>query len=65
MLLSVVLDGHMGKSYLLCLRARDLHELSRAQMDTVVSLGFHGKFVGKKKVVVEGKGANDTGWAEW
>ncbi|KAF8419309.1 carotenoid oxygenase [Tirmania nivea] len=64
-LLSVVLDGHKGKSYLLCLDARDLKEVARAEMDSVVPLGFHGKYVGGKKVVVEAKGANERGWAEW
>lgn len=64
-LLSVVLDGHNAKSYLLCLDARDLKEVARAEMDSVVPLGFHGKYIGGKKVVVEAKGANERGWAEW
>ena len=42
MLLSVVLDGNQGKSYLLCLDARDLEEVGRAEMDGVVGFGFHG-----------------------
>lgn len=44
-LLSVVLDGTRGKSYLLCLDARSFEELGRADMDTVVSFGFHGTHV--------------------
>jgi torulene dioxygenase len=32
-LLSVVLDGMRGKSYLLCLDARNLSELGRANVD--------------------------------
>ncbi|KZF24048.1 hypothetical protein L228DRAFT_218379, partial [Xylona heveae TC161] len=43
-LLSVVLDGHRGKSYLLCLNARDMTELGRAEIDMVVGFGFHGTF---------------------
>lgn len=45
-LLSVVLDGFSRKSYLLCLSARDLSEIARAEMDTAVGFGFHGKHVG-------------------
>lgn len=60
----MVLDGYKGKSYLLCLDAKDLTEIARAEVDTVVSFGFHGKYVAERKVV-EGKGANDRGWAEW
>ncbi|KAJ5328047.1 hypothetical protein N7452_008437 [Penicillium brevicompactum] len=44
-LLSVVLDGICGKSYLLCLDARDLSELGRASVDGVVGFGFHGQHV--------------------
>lgn len=44
-LLSVVLDGTRGKSYLLCLDARSFEELGRAEMESVVSFGFHGTHV--------------------
>ena len=40
--MTVVLDGNSGKSYLLCLDARDLSEVARAEVDSVVGLGFHG-----------------------
>jgi torulene dioxygenase len=41
-LLSVVLDGFAGKSYLLCLDARDLSEKGRAELENPVSFTFHG-----------------------
>lgn len=44
-LLSVVLDGIYGKSYLLCLDARDMSELGRANIDGAVGFGFHGQHV--------------------
>lgn len=44
-LLSVVLDGDRGKSYLLCLDARDMTEVGRAEVDGVVGFGFHGEHV--------------------
>ncbi|PWY86075.1 hypothetical protein BO70DRAFT_334078 [Aspergillus heteromorphus CBS 117.55] len=44
-LLSVVLDGLTGKSYLLCLYARNLVELGRASVDGPVAFGFHGQHV--------------------
>ncbi|CAG8011511.1 unnamed protein product [Penicillium salamii] len=44
-LLSVVLDGNRGKSYLLCLDARNLTALGRANIDGAVGLGFHGQHV--------------------
>ncbi|KAK6353164.1 hypothetical protein TWF696_005152 [Orbilia brochopaga] len=43
-LLTVVLDGSAEKSYLLMLNAKDLTEIARAEMETVVSFGFHGTF---------------------
>ncbi|KAL9082928.1 MAG: hypothetical protein Q9159_006084 [Coniocarpon cinnabarinum] len=46
-LLSVVLDGMNGSSYLLCLNAKDLTELGRAEVGCAVGLGFHGCFLGK------------------
>ncbi|KAH1489082.1 hypothetical protein LV164_001682 [Aspergillus fumigatus] len=44
-LLSVVLDGKTGKSYLLCLDARDMSELGRAHLNGPVGFGFHGQYV--------------------
>ncbi|CEO60624.1 hypothetical protein PMG11_05241 [Penicillium brasilianum] len=44
-LLSVVLDGLAGNSYLLCLDAHDLTELGRASIKGVVGFGFHGQHV--------------------
>lgn len=41
-LLSVVLDGFCRKSYLLCLDARTMCEMGRAEMDFAVGFGFHG-----------------------
>ena len=64
-LLTVVLDGHAARSYLLCLDARDLKEVARAEMNNVVGFGFHGKHIRGNNVVVESKGANEYGWAEW
>ncbi|MCJ1288065.1 hypothetical protein MMC26_007418 [Xylographa opegraphella] len=44
-LLSAVLDGYKGKSYLLCLDAKDLTELGRADLNAVIGFGFHGTHV--------------------
>lgn len=44
-LLSVVLDGKRGTSYLLCLDAGDLTELGRADVNGAVGFGFHGQHV--------------------
>ena len=44
-LLSVVLDGPAGHSYLLCLDAKTMTELGRAELDHVVGFGFHGTHV--------------------
>ena len=44
-LLTVVLDGFKGKSYLLCLDARSMTETGRASMESVVGYGFHGTYV--------------------
>ena len=44
-LLSVVLDGMKGKSYLLVLDPRDMSEVGRAAMETSVMFGFHGVHV--------------------
>ncbi|GAB7365992.1 hypothetical protein MBLNU230_g7319t1 [Neophaeotheca triangularis] len=43
--LSVVLDGSLGSSYLLCLDARTMSEVSRALVGRAVGLGFHGVHV--------------------
>jgi len=44
-LLSVVLDGFKERSYLLALKAKDLTELGRAEMQGPMSFGFHGTFM--------------------
>lgn len=44
-LLSVVLDGIEGKSYLLVLDAKTMKEIGRASVDGVVGFGFHGTHV--------------------
>lgn len=44
-LLSVVLDGIEGKSYLLVLDAKTMTEVGRASVDGVVGFGFHGTHV--------------------
>lgn len=54
-LLSVVLDGTKGKSYLMVLDAKDMTEMGRANVDGVVGFGFHGTHVparvpGRKRV---------------
>ncbi|BCS30620.1 carotenoid oxygenase family protein [Aspergillus puulaauensis] len=41
-LLSVVLDGENGRSYLLCLSARDMTEIARAEAEHAIALGLHG-----------------------
>ncbi|OKL61795.1 hypothetical protein UA08_02311 [Talaromyces atroroseus] len=41
-LLSVVLDGVTGKSYLLVLDATTMTEIGRAKVNGVVGMGFHG-----------------------
>ncbi|OAA53468.1 torulene oxygenase [Niveomyces insectorum RCEF 264] len=41
-LLSVVLDGRAGTSYVLCLDARTMQETGRATMTFAVGFGFHG-----------------------
>lgn len=41
-LLTVVLDGISGKSYLLVLDARDMSEIGRAKVNGVIGFGFHG-----------------------
>jgi carotenoid cleavage dioxygenase-like enzyme len=43
-LLSVVLDGTAGRSFLLVLDAGDLSELARAEVPHHIPFGFHGQF---------------------
>lgn len=44
-LLSVVLDGTIDKSYLLCLDAQTMQEMGRAEVDGAIGFGFHGTHV--------------------
>ncbi|KAL5000060.1 carotenoid oxygenase [Aspergillus recurvatus] len=44
-LLSVVLDGRSGRSYLLVLDAGNMKEIGRASVDVAVGFGFHGVHV--------------------
>ncbi|KAK4186735.1 carotenoid oxygenase [Podospora australis] len=44
-LLSVVLDGHNRTSYLLCLDAKTMAELGRAEVGFAVAMGFHGAHI--------------------
>jgi len=44
-LLSVVLDGPEGKSYLLVLEAKTMKEVGRAHVDGAIGFGFHGLYV--------------------
>jgi beta,beta-carotene 9',10'-dioxygenase len=43
-LLSVVLDGRRGTSYLLVLDAQSLEELARAEVPHAIPFGFHGQY---------------------
>jgi beta,beta-carotene 9',10'-dioxygenase len=43
-LLSIVLDGERGTSFLLVLDARSLDELARAEVPHHIPFGFHGQF---------------------
>lgn len=43
-LLTVVLDGAKGLSYLLVLDARTMTEAGRAEVEGIVGFGFHGVF---------------------
>lgn len=49
-LLSVVLDGYSGQSYLLCLDAATMQELGRAKVPGAVGFGFHGAFANAKGI---------------
>ncbi len=42
-LLTVILDGDKGTSYLLCLDARTMKEVGRAECDVALGIGFHGR----------------------
>lgn len=44
-LLTVVLNGETGTSYLLCLDARTMKEVGRATCDVPVSFGLHGQHI--------------------
>ncbi|OQV06339.1 hypothetical protein CLAIMM_10918 isoform 2 [Cladophialophora immunda] len=50
-LLSVVLDGAGGKSYLLVLDAKTMTEVGRAHVDGVIGFGFHGLHVSSREAV--------------
>jgi torulene dioxygenase len=47
-LLSVILDGDRGTSYLICLDARTMKELGRAECGVAVGIGFHGRHLPAK-----------------
>jgi torulene dioxygenase len=44
-LLSVVLDGANRTSYLLCLDAKNMTELGRAECEFAIAIGLHGRHV--------------------
>lgn len=44
-LLSVILNGDKGTSYLLCLDAKTMVEIGRAECDVAVGFGFHGNHI--------------------
>lgn len=48
LLLSVVLDGDKGHSFLLVLDAITLHEVARAQLPHAILFGYHGAFFPNK-----------------
>lgn len=50
-LLSVVLDGPGGKSYLLVLDAKTMTEIGRAHVDGVIGFGFHGLHVSSRSPI--------------
>lgn len=49
-LLSVVLDGYLGKSYLLVLDAWTMKEIGRASMECAVGFGFHGTHFSDREI---------------
>ncbi len=59
-LLSVVLDGVEGKSYLLVLDAETLKEVGRAKVDGVVGFGFHGIHVTDALMAGSGNGKSNA-----
>lgn len=46
--LSIVLDGNKGHSYVLCLDAKTLEELGRAEANFAIAFGLHGVHVPSK-----------------
>ena len=52
-LLSVVLDGFGGKSYLVVLDAKTMTEVGRAHVDGVIGFGFHGLHVSSRLLLVD------------
>ncbi|KAB8293714.1 hypothetical protein EYC80_009199 [Monilinia laxa] len=44
-LLSVVLDGFQGTSYLFCLDGKTMQEIGKAECDWAVAFGAHGHHV--------------------
>ncbi|KAK3347308.1 carotenoid oxygenase [Neurospora tetraspora] len=55
-LLSLVLDGEKGKSYLLCLDAKTMTEMGRAEVEFAIALGFHGAHVPSSRTVTRVEG---------
>lgn len=51
-LLSVVLDGFSEQSYMLCLDARTMLEMGRAQCSWVIPFGFHGQHVSRSRNIL-------------
>ena len=49
-LMTVVLDGFEGKSYLLVLDPKTMQEVGRAKVPGVVGFGFHGTYVSGSRV---------------
>jgi torulene dioxygenase len=47
-ILSVILNGDKGTSYLLCLDAKSMTEVGRAECEVPVGLGFHGAHLAAK-----------------
>ena len=54
-LLSVVLDGRKGNSFLLVLDAHSLEELARAEVPHHIPFGFHGQFAPDLQLAGEGQ----------
>ena len=49
-LMTVVLDGYEGKSYMLVLDPKTMQEVGRAKVPGAVGFGFHGTYVSGSKV---------------